>query len=115
MFLFSSRRRHTRCALVTGVQTCALPIWYSRYWYGRGRTNSGYACYCCNAFAYLREMVDGEEALRKVVREQMRQGSDHVKIMVSGGVASPFDPLDSLQFSIGEIQTAVEEIGRAHV
>src|SRR3546814_4720686 len=28
LFLFSSRRRHTRCALVTGVQTCALPIWH---------------------------------------------------------------------------------------
>src|SRR3546814_1972646 len=27
IFFFSSRRRHTRCALVTGVQTCALPIW----------------------------------------------------------------------------------------
>src|SRR3546814_9473314 len=26
-FFLSSRRRHTRCALVTGVQTCALPIW----------------------------------------------------------------------------------------
>src|SRR3546814_15305507 len=26
-FCFSSRRRHTRCAVVTGVQTCALPIW----------------------------------------------------------------------------------------
>src|SRR3546814_4689110 len=26
VFFFSSRRRHTRCALVTGVQTCALPI-----------------------------------------------------------------------------------------
>src|SRR3546814_15594798 len=26
MFFFSSRRRHTRCALVTGVQTCALPV-----------------------------------------------------------------------------------------
>src|SRR3546814_3166895 len=26
VFYFSSRRRHTRCALVTGVQTCALPI-----------------------------------------------------------------------------------------
>src|SRR3546814_17358483 len=26
-FVFSSRRRHTRCALGTGVQTCALPIW----------------------------------------------------------------------------------------
>src|SRR3546814_7630089 len=30
LFFFSSRRRHTRCALVTGVQTCALPI-LSRY------------------------------------------------------------------------------------
>src|SRR3546814_919210 len=31
IFFFSSRRRHTRCALVTGVQTCALPIsWLAR-------------------------------------------------------------------------------------
>src|SRR3546814_7867609 len=28
---FSSRRRHTRCALVTGVQTCALPIYRRRF------------------------------------------------------------------------------------
>src|SRR3546814_19398855 len=31
-FFFSSRRRHTRCALVTGVQTCALPICWQRLW-----------------------------------------------------------------------------------
>src|SRR3546814_10960294 len=31
-FFFSSRRRHTRCALVTGVQTCALPIHAGRTW-----------------------------------------------------------------------------------
>src|SRR3546814_3596282 len=30
-FFFSSRRRHTRCALVTGVQTCALPIFDIRF------------------------------------------------------------------------------------
>src|SRR3546814_4116748 len=30
LFFFSSRRRHTRCALVTGVQTCALPIYLSK-------------------------------------------------------------------------------------
>src|SRR3546814_6695599 len=30
LFFFSSRRRHTRCALVTGVQTCALPIYAKR-------------------------------------------------------------------------------------
>src|SRR3546814_3707390 len=33
-FFFSSRRRHTRCALVTGVQTCALPISLWRSWVG---------------------------------------------------------------------------------
>jgi imidazolonepropionase-like amidohydrolase len=76
---------------------------------GRGRTNPGYACPCCNGMAYLRVVVDGEDQVRKVVREQMRQGCDHVKIMVSGGVASPYDPLDSLQFSIPEIEAAVEE------
>ncbi|MEM6762280.1 MAG: amidohydrolase family protein, partial [Pseudomonadota bacterium] len=76
---------------------------------GRSRTNPGYACPCCNGVAYLRVVADGEDAVRRVVREQMRQGADHIKIMVSGGVASPYDPLDSLQFSIGEIEAAVEE------
>src|SRR3546814_1380717 len=33
---FSSRRRHTRCALVTGVQTCALPIFAARQRLGNG-------------------------------------------------------------------------------
>src|SRR3546814_5409663 len=31
LFFFSSRRRHTRCALVTGVQTCALPISFNDF------------------------------------------------------------------------------------
>src|SRR3546814_18999791 len=31
VFFFSSRRRHTRCALVTGVQTCALPIYAIKF------------------------------------------------------------------------------------
>src|SRR3546814_4355745 len=34
-FCFSSRRRHTRCALVTGVQTCALPILTEAKGFGR--------------------------------------------------------------------------------
>src|SRR3546814_1843303 len=38
-FFFSSRRRHTRCALVTGVQTCALPIFVieGEMWPGEAR------------------------------------------------------------------------------
>src|SRR3546814_5598258 len=41
LFFFSSRRRHTRCALVTGVQTCALPIYVDdgASVYTRGDTN----------------------------------------------------------------------------
>src|SRR3546814_13306499 len=39
IFFFSSRRRHTRCALVTGVQTCALPI-YTREIYPNGISTS---------------------------------------------------------------------------
>src|SRR3546814_1342731 len=39
-FFFSSRRRHTRCALVTGVQTCALPI----------------SMKCCSSFAITRSL-----------------------------------------------------------
>src|SRR3546814_8229344 len=36
LFFFSSRRRHTRCALVTGVQTCALPIYSAKRGNRRG-------------------------------------------------------------------------------
>src|SRR3546814_9160709 len=36
-FFFSSRRRHTRCALVTGVQTCALPIYTPQFHVDRSR------------------------------------------------------------------------------
>lgn len=78
---------------------------------GRSRTNPGYPCLCCNGQAFLRLIVDGEDEVRKAVREQMRQGSDHIKIMVSGGVASPYDPLMSEQFSDAEISAAVEEAG----
>ena len=54
---------------------------------------------------------DGVSEVRKSAREQMRQGADQVKIMMSGGVASPYDPLDSLQFSVDEVAAAVEEAG----
>src|SRR2546428_581781 len=63
----------------------------------------------CNAMRFWLEVVDGVDAVRAAVREQLRQGVDQIKIMVSGGVASPYDPLDSRQFSLEEIRTAVEE------
>jgi imidazolonepropionase-like amidohydrolase len=67
------------------------------------------ACKCCNAMNFCMEIVDGADAVRAAVREQLRQGVDQIKIMVSGGVASPYDPLDSRQFTLDEIGAAVEE------
>ena len=75
----------------------------------RRRTDPGTRCHCCNALAYSLAIADGEADVRRAVREEMRQGVDQIKLMLSGGVASPYDPLDSLQFSIPEIKAAVEE------
>src|SRR6187397_3258016 len=71
-----------------------------------GRSNE---CVCCNGLQFKSAIADGVDEVRKSAREQMRQGADHVKIMMSGGVASPYDPLDSQQFSDGEVSAAVEE------
>jgi imidazolonepropionase-like amidohydrolase len=75
----------------------------------RRRTDFGLRCHCCDAMRFGMRQSDGVSEVRKSVREQMRQGADHIKIMMSGGVASPYDPLDSLQFSPGEVAAAVEE------
>jgi imidazolonepropionase-like amidohydrolase len=75
----------------------------------RRRTDFGMRCHCCDAMRFAMRTSDGVSEVLKSVREQMRQGADHIKIMMSGGVASPYDPLDSLQFSPDEVAAAVQE------
>jgi imidazolonepropionase-like amidohydrolase len=75
----------------------------------RRRTDFSPKCRCCDAMAFAMGVADGVSEVRRAVREEMRQGCDQVKIMMSGGVASPYDPLDSLQFSMDEVMAAVEE------
>jgi imidazolonepropionase-like amidohydrolase len=70
---------------------------------------TGPPCLCCNGMVFIRCIADGPDAVAKAAREQMRQGADQVKLMVSGGVASPYDPLESLQFTEEEISAAVAE------
>ena len=76
---------------------------------GRRRTDGGGPCHCCNAMRFTMGVADGVSDVRRAVREEMRQGADHIKIMMSGGVASPYDPLHSMQFSLDEVNAAVEE------
>src|SRR3546814_10757780 len=54
-------------------------------------------------------VADGADAVRKAARHNLRDGSDFLKIHVSGGVASPADPLESVQYTPGEIEAACEE------
>ena len=75
----------------------------------RRRTDFGVRCHCCNAMVFAMGVADGVSEVRRAVREEMRQGADHVKLMMSGGVASPYDPLDSLQLAPDEVTAAVEE------
>jgi len=54
------------------------------------------------------EVVDGVDAMRRATREQLRRGATQIKLFASGGVLSPTDPFDSIQFSREEIAAAVD-------
>lgn len=75
----------------------------------RRKTQDMVGCPCCAALSYIARIVDGVPEMLKAVRDELRKGADHIKIMVSGGVASPHDPLESLQFRMDEIEAACEE------
>nr|WP_205328516.1 amidohydrolase family protein [Glycomyces sp. YM15] len=62
----------------------------------------------------LSTVCDGVDEVRRAAREQLRTGAFHVKIMLSGGVASPTDRIDSTQFSLEEIRAVVEEAEAAN-
>jgi imidazolonepropionase-like amidohydrolase len=67
---------------------------------------------CCCGHELMGIMADGVPDVIKAVRSELRKGVDHIKIMLSGGVASPNDPLESLQFTEEEIAAAVNEASR---
>ncbi|HKF48961.1 MAG TPA: amidohydrolase family protein [Terracidiphilus sp.] len=71
---------------------------------------------CCGCGFHSDPMAvvaDGADAVRRAVREELRRGAAHIKIMASGGIASPTDPLDKCQYSDEEIRAAVDEATRA--
>jgi len=70
-----------------------------------------HAAPCC---AGLGTIADGPDAVRLAAREQLRTGAHHLKIMAGGGVASPTDRVDSIQYSSAEMRAAVEEASDAN-
>ncbi|WP_438391636.1 amidohydrolase family protein [Caballeronia sp. DA-9] len=66
-------------------------------------------CPCSQYYGAIGRIVDGVDEIRRAIRQEMRQGATQIKIMASGGVSSPSDPIGNLQFSEDEIRAAVAE------
>lgn len=62
-----------------------------------------------NGVDFHARLVDGPEQMRQVVRDELRKGADHIKLMASGGVGSPNDAIEDWQFSEEEIRMACTE------
>ena len=56
-------------------------------------------------------LADGADEVRRAAREALRRGADQIKVMASGGAASPTDELDHVQFSVDELAAAVDVAG----
>jgi imidazolonepropionase-like amidohydrolase len=69
----------------------------------------------CAGLGLIGAIADGVGEVRRAVREQVRNGANHIKIMAGGGIASPSDPLEGTQFSVEELRAACEEAEAANL
>lgn len=63
----------------------------------------------CTYSGVICRVVDGADEVRRVARDELRKGAHHIKVFISGGVASPNNPLWMPQFTRDELRAAVEE------
>lgn len=78
---------------------------------GHGDARPNHLDICVNG-CHSVEVVDGVDALRKAVRSRFFKGAHAIKIMTSGGVISPTDPIRIPQYSSEEIRAVVDEAQR---
>jgi imidazolonepropionase-like amidohydrolase len=66
-------------------------------------------CACAIRTTAFSHIADGADAVRRAVREELKAGAHHIKIMAGGGVATPYDPIDMVQYTADEMRAAAEE------
>ncbi|MBM3522129.1 MAG: amidohydrolase family protein [Alphaproteobacteria bacterium] len=80
----------------------------------RGRWDENESpCGCCRRLGRLGRVVDGVDACRQAVREEIKAGASQIKVMASGGVASPTDPIGFTGFSEDELTAICAEAAAA--
>ena len=62
----------------------------------------------------MSRIADGVAECRRAARDELRKGATQIKIVASGGVASPYDPIRNLQYSEEEVRAIVEEARAWH-
>lgn len=66
----------------------------------------------CGCGSHMTEVVDGVDALRRAVRDRFRRGAHAIKVMTSGGVVSPSDPIRMPQYAPEEVRAVTDEAAR---
>lgn len=77
--------------------------------HGDLRSRGEEASPCCQSRPSFARVADGVDDVRKAARDEFRKGAAHLKMLLSGGVASPLDEVSSVQYSDEEMRAAVEE------
>ncbi|HEX3848090.1 MAG TPA: amidohydrolase family protein [Steroidobacteraceae bacterium] len=72
-----------------------------------------HSCGCAGYHDPFTVVADGQEAILRAVREELRRGASHIKIMLSGSVVSPHASVNRSEYSDPEVITIVEEANRA--
>ncbi|UFN49274.1 amidohydrolase family protein [Roseomonas sp. OT10] len=78
----------------------------------RWPSEPGCNCFCGESMASMSRIADGVPECRKAVRDELRMGANHIKVMAGGGVSSPSDSLSHLQYSDEELLAIVDEAAR---
>lgn len=82
--------------------------------HGDFRTRNEDEVSCCQRIHGGSAVADGVDEVRRVTRNELRKGASHIKIMLSGGVASPNDEVSAVQYSEEEIRVFVAEARNQH-
>ena len=77
--------------------------------HGDSRPLSDDSVACCQHQPGFARIADGVDAVRAAARDEFRKGAQHLKMLLSGGVASPHDAVSTVQYTDDEIRAAVTE------
>ena len=75
----------------------------------RARSDQLESCACSFRIASISRVVDGVDDVRRAARDELTKGATQIKVMASGGVASPNDPIGNTGYSMDELRAIVAE------